>query len=80
MNGRNNFYFIFFYYYSGALSKDFCETHKISEEEATNFGYTLLQKTAKSTCILKNTIIMDRMMRARTILAKNMYYSKDDTL
>ena len=73
--------FLFILYdYSGALSKDFCETHKISEEEATNFGYTLLQKTAKSTCILKNTIIMDRMMRARTILAKNMYYSKDDTL
>lgn len=52
------------------------EKNEIPPELAREYEYSLLQKVAKSTCIIKNTLIMDRIMKARNILTRNMYYSK----
>ena len=61
---------------SEKLSPQFCETYKIAPDLAIEYEYSLLKKVAKSTCILKNDIIIDRIMNARMILAKNMYFGK----
>ncbi len=68
-------------YYSGVFKGDFShrplfEKYGIDGETAIEYEYTLLQKVAKSTCIIKCTIILDKIMKARNILARNMYYSK----
>ena len=61
------------------LSLDYCEKHQISSDAAQDYEYSLLQKCAKSTCIIKNTILIDRIMKARMTLAKNMYLSKNNS-
>ena len=61
---------------SEKLSPQFCETYKIAPDLAKEYEYSILKKVAKSTCILKCDIIIGRIMNARMILAKNMYYGK----
>ena len=54
----------------------FFEKHKLSKEEREEYEYTLLQKVAKSSCIVKTTLVLDRICDARSMLAKNIYYCK----
>ena len=49
----------------------------MSEEQMENCRLTLLQKTAKSTCILKNTYILDKVMNARNKVCQNLYVGKE---
>ena len=49
------------------------EKLKMPAEEVQNCKLTMLQKTAKSTCILKNTYILDKLMNARMKSNKNCY-------
>jgi len=44
---------------------DFFANLKVSEAEAEDFRLTLLQKVAKSACIIKANLIIERIMRAR---------------
>lgn len=56
----------------------FFQEQNINEELATIYSYSLLQKGARSTCILKNTLIIDRVMKARAKYACNMYSNQRD--
>ena len=62
------------FFASGGSFSAFFEKHEIPEEDQVGFEMTLLQKVAKSTCIKKSKIILDRIMDARNKLACNMYY------
>ena len=46
----------------------------MSAEERKDFEMTMLQKVAKSTCIIKTTFILDKICDARNMLAVNIYY------
>ena len=48
----------------------------LDKDEVDDHTLTLLQKTAKSTCIVKNTFILDHVMNARKKIAQNMYIGK----
>ena len=52
----------------------FFEKHKVTEEERQDFVMTMLQKVAKSTCIIKTTYVLDKICDARNMLAVNIYY------
>ncbi len=47
----------------------------VDAEEREDFSLTLLQKVAKSTCVIKANLVIERIMKARNKLATNMYYS-----
>ena len=55
---------------------DFFEKHSIGEEEAEMFQYTLLQKSAKGTCIVQNTYLLGKVMDAKEKNSRNLYFSK----
>ncbi len=46
----------------------------VTPEEQEDFEMSLLQKVARSTCIVKANMVIERIMRARNKLATNMYY------
>jgi hypothetical protein len=52
------------------------ERHSIQEEEAEVWQYTILQKAAKSTCIVKNTYLLGKVMDAKKKECINLYFSK----
>ena len=54
---------------------DFFLKQNVGESEAEDFRLSLLKKTAKSGCIMKTQIVLERIMAARGKLAKNMYFS-----
>ena len=60
----------------GNCHKEFFEKNQIPHEEAKEYEYSLMQKSARSTCIYKNTLILDRLMRARQIMAQNLFNGK----
>ena len=66
----------FFYLPADLCFDEFFEKNGVSAEMAKVYTMTMLQKCAKSTCIYKNTLILDRLMKARGNMAYNMYYSK----
>ncbi|TRY79609.1 hypothetical protein TCAL_11674 [Tigriopus californicus] len=53
----------------------FFEKLELPAEMREDFKYTLLQKVAKSTCMEKAHIVLNKIMDARIKLAQNMYYS-----
>ena len=55
---------------------DFIEKHSIPVEEATTWQYSMLQKSAKSTCIVKNTYLLGKVMEAKKKECINLYFSK----
>ena len=55
---------------------DLFEKHSIPEEEAEMWQSTLLQKAAKSTCIVKNTYLLGKVMDAKKKNSMNLYFSK----
>ena len=55
---------------------DLFEKHSIPEEEAVTWQSTLLQKAAKSTCIVKNTYLLGKVMDAKKKNSMNLYFSK----
>ena len=55
---------------------DLFEKHSIPEEEADMWQSTLLQKAAKSTCIVKNTYLLGKVMDAKKKNSMNLYFSK----
>ena len=55
---------------------DFIEKHSIPEDEAITWKYTMLQKSAKSTCIVKNTYLIGKVMEAKKKECTNLYFSK----
>ena len=55
---------------------DLFEKHCIPEEEAEMWQSTLLQKAAKSTCIVKNTYLLGKVMDAKKKNSMNLYFSK----
>ena len=59
---------------------DFFEKHGIEEDEAEVFQYSILKKAAKSTCIIKNTYMLGKVMDAKTKENMNLYFSKYFTL
>ena len=40
------------------------------------FQYTLLQKSAKGTCIVQNTYLLGKVMDAKEKNSRNLYFSK----
>ena len=52
------------------------EKHFVTEDEAELFQSTLLQKSAKSTCIVKNTYLLGKVMDAKKKTMQNLYFSK----
>ena len=54
----------------------FFEKHKVTPEERQDYEMTMLQKVAKSSCIIKTTFVLDKICDARNMLAVNIYYCK----
>ena len=55
---------------------DFCEKHSIPDDESKLWNYTMLQKAAISTCIVKNTYLLEKVMDAKKKECINLYFSK----
>lgn len=55
---------------------DFFLKQKIPPDEQDDFRLSLVQKVAKSGCIVKAHLVFEKIMSARNKLAQNMYYSK----
>ena len=55
------------------MDENFWSDHGIPEAMREDLEMTLLQKVAKSTCMIKAHVVLDRVMDARNKLAKNMY-------
>ena len=55
---------------------DFFEKHGIEDDEAELFQYSILKKAAKSTCIVKNTYLLGKVMDAKQKENMNLYFSK----
>ena len=55
---------------------DFIEKNSIKKDEAETWQSTLLQKAATSTCIIKNTYLLGKVMDARKKQLSNLYFSK----
>ena len=52
------------------------ETLSVTKDEAELWQSTLLQKSAKSTCIVKNTYLLGKVMDAKKKTMENLYFSK----
>ena len=55
---------------------DFFAKHSVKEEDAEMYEWTLLQKAAHSTCIIKNTFLLEKVMDAKQKNSQNLYFSK----
>ena len=59
----------------------FNEFNQVKEKNFNSFfQYSILKKAAKSTCIIKNTYMLGKVMDAKTKENMNLYFSKYFTL
>ena len=61
------------------VSQEFWDKHGIDAAQVKEYKLSLLQKTAKSSCIIKNNLMIERIMQVRNIGAQNMYFGNNGT-
>ena len=55
---------------------EFFAKHAVPEAARGDYKMSLLEKAAKSTCIMKSHYVLDRIMDARAKMAAIMYYGQ----
>ncbi len=60
------------------IHPNFFAKMSVPPNEQEDFEMTLLQKVARSTCIVKANLVIEKIMRARNKLATNMYYGRSE--